>query len=254
MTKREPRAGRVGRLALLVLLAAAILAAAAAAVPGVAGARAPLVRHMVVFRSGEAVTKRIRARRTRVRVRGRRSRCAVARGTPLAALVRSRTARLRVRDFGACSRRRASDGGGLFVSGIGPDRNSGRDGWVYKVGRRLGTAGAADPTGPFGRGLLRSGSRVVWFYCFLRGTSCQRTLAVRGRSLGGGDVRVLAASYDDEGQRRTAAGATVTLGGATALTDANGLALFQNVPAGRFRLRAERAGLVRSFSEWVVVR
>jgi hypothetical protein len=244
-------ARRRARLVVPILLAAAI--AIPAAPPAAIARRGPLVRQMIVFTDGRAVTKRVRASRTRVRVRGRRSRCAVARGTPLAALARSRPRRLRVRDFGSCSRRRANDGGGLFVYRIGPDRNAGQDGWVYKVGRRLGTAGAADPSGPFGNGLLRRGSRVVWFYCRLSGASCQRTLAVRGRPLGGGQVRVLAVSHDDEGAKRPAAGATVTLGGATARTDADGLALFDGVPSGRFRLRAERDGLVRSFTERVVV-
>jgi len=247
-------AGRLGRPAVLVLLALALAVALASAPGADAGKRAPLIRHMVVLPSGKAIQKRVRARRTLVRVRGRRSRCVVGRGTPLAALARSRSGRLRVRDFGSCSRRRARDGGALFVSGIGLVFNRGQDGWVYKVGRRLGTAGAADPSGPFGRGLLRGGSRVVWFYCRITGATCQRTLAVRGRSLGGGQVRVAVVSYDDEARKRPEQGAAVTLGGARAVTGAAGLALFQNVPAGRFRLRAEQAGLVRSFSERVVVR
>lgn len=244
----------MARVTLATVVAAALVVAAAA---GPADAkrhpRAPLVRQMVVFKDGRAVTRRLRARRALVRVRGRRSRCVVGRGTPLAALARTRPRHLRVRDFGSCSRRRAGDAVSLFVSGIGPDRNRGTDGWVYKVGRRLGTAGAADPSGPFGRGLLRGGSRVVWFYCRLRGGSCQRTLAVRGRLLGGGAVRVAAASYDDEARKARAAGATITLGGATVRTDSEGLALFSGVAAGRYRLRAEQPGLVRSFGERVVV-
>ena len=35
---------------------------------------------------------------------------------------------------------------------IAGERNRGQDGWVYKVGRRAGTAGAADAAGPFGNG------------------------------------------------------------------------------------------------------
>ena len=50
----------------------------------------------------------------------------------------------RLRDYGACSRR-ARDAGSLYVRQIGPDRERGRDGWVYKVGSRAGSTGAADP-------------------------------------------------------------------------------------------------------------
>ena len=35
---------------------------------------------------------------------------------------------------------------------LGPDRNRGQNGWVYKVGRRAGSNGAADTAGPFGNG------------------------------------------------------------------------------------------------------
>ena len=38
--------------------------------------------------------------------------------------------------------------------------SAGSDGWVYKVGRRSGSGGAADPAGPFGTGRrLRGGQR-----------------------------------------------------------------------------------------------
>ena len=111
------------------------LALVAAAAP--AAAAATRLDQLVVFRSG---------------------------ATPLAGLANSRVATLRLRDFAACSKR-SSDAGGLFVSGIGSDRNRGSDGWVYKVGNLLGTAGAADPSGSFGRGRLRAGARVTWFWC-----------------------------------------------------------------------------------------
>ena len=65
------------------------------------------------------------------------------------------------------------------MSGIGADLNRGQNGWVYKVGRRAATAGAADPTGAFGNGRLRRGQRVTWFYCRLRAGGCQRTLELR---------------------------------------------------------------------------
>ena len=93
--------------------------------------------------------------------------CTAGRATALAALVRSEArpawpARLRLVLV------EARDGGGLFVESIRGDVNRGQNGWVYKVGRRAATAGAADPTGPFGHGRLRNGQSVTWFYCRLR--------------------------------------------------------------------------------------
>ena len=149
---------------------------------------------MVVFRDGHALTKRVSTAATSVRVGGRR--CAVGERTPLAALVRSRPGPLRLRDFGACSSR-ARDAAGLLVTGIGPDRNRGQRGWVYKVGRRAATAGAGDTGGPFGRGRLRARQRVTWFYC-VRAADCQRTLAVSAKPATGGIVATVR-GYDDDG-------------------------------------------------------
>jgi hypothetical protein len=233
----------MSRRALIGLCAAALLFAA----PGAAAA-APKVRQMVVFPSGKAVTKTVRAAQVWVRVEGRR--CAAGDGTPLAALVRSRPGRLALRDFGSCSRR-PRDGAGLFVSAIGAARNRGQDGWVYKVGRRSATAGAADPSGPFGRGRLRSGQRVTWFYCHLVGGGCQRTLEVRARPAPGG-LTATVRGYDDEGRGAAVEGATVSAGGASALTGADGRAHL-NLPAGAQRVVASKAGLVRSFAERVEV-
>jgi hypothetical protein len=204
---------------------------------------------MVVFRSGEAVTKRVAARKVTVRVARRR--CAAGSGTALAALVRSRPGRLRLRDFGSCSLR-PRDGAGLFVSGIRRDLNRGRNGWVYKVGRRAATAGAADPAGPFGSGGLRSGQRVTWYYCALRAGGCQRTLGLRTRTTPGG-LAVTVRGYDDEGRGVAIEGAIVRAGGLDAITDANGIVRLALAP-GRYRVLAEKLGLVRSFAERVVVR
>ena len=107
---------------------------------------------MVVFRDGDAVQRTVAAKEVRVKVG--RKRCAAGDGTALAALVRSRIGRLGLRDYGSCSTR-ARDSAGLFVSSIRGERNRGQDGWVYKVGRRGATAGAADPSGAFGRGRLK---------------------------------------------------------------------------------------------------
>jgi hypothetical protein len=233
----------MSRRSLVGVLAAALLLAAPAA-----DAAPPTVRQMVVFRTGRAATKTVRASQVLVRVEGRR--CAAGEGTPLAALVRSRPGRLRLRDFGSCSRK-PRDGAGLFVSGIGPDRNRGQNGWVYKVGRRSATAGAADPSGPFGRGRLRSGQRVTWFYCRLVSGGCQRTLEVRARAESGALVTTVR-GYDDEGRGALVEGATVRTGSLSATTGADGRARLV-VPAGIHRVVASKAGLVRSFAERVEV-
>jgi hypothetical protein len=165
--------------------------------------------------------------------------------------VRSRVARLRVRDFGSCSRR-AADAGGLFVEGIGPDRNSGQDGWVYKVGRKLATAGSADPDGPFGRGLLRRRTAVTWFYCRLRNGTCQRTLSVAAGTTTDGTTVVSVAAYDDEGRSSAAAGATVHIGSITTTASSAGVVRMR-IPSGRHHVYAEKAGNIRSASRAFVV-
>jgi hypothetical protein len=213
-----------------------------------AEAAAPKVRQLVVFRDGGATSEAVSTRATHVRVEDRR--CAVGSGTALAGLVRSRPGRLRLRDFGACSSR-PRDAGGLFVQAIRGDRNLGQNGWVYKVGRRAATAGAADPAGPFGRGRLRAGQRVTWFYCRLRHSGCQRTLDLTWRAEPGTLVASVR-GYDDQAQGVPIEGATVKAGGAEALTDAIGEARLA-LPAGRYRAVAEKPGLVRSFTERVEV-
>jgi hypothetical protein len=246
--KRPTPLGRPGAAtaAGAVLVCVAVLAAAPAA-----HGRAPVVEQMVVFRSGEAVTKRVAARSVTMRV-GRR-RCAAGSGTALAALVRSRPGRLRLLDFGSCSRR-ARDGASLFVAGIRRDRNRGRNGWVYKVGRRAATAGAADPAGAFGRGRLRSGQRVTWFYCAMGAGGCQRTLGLRATTgTTPGELAVTVIGYDDEGSAVRVEGATVHAGGVEAVTGADGIARCA-LPPGRHRVLAEKRGLVRSFAEQVEVR
>jgi hypothetical protein len=232
----------VKRRALLLGCLAALLAAPPA------GAAAPAVRQMVVFRDGDSVTRTVKAKQVSVRL-GRRS-CAAGDGTALAALVRSRVAPLRLVDYGSCSAR-ARDGAGLFVQAIGDDRNRGQNGWVYKVGRRGATAGAADPSGPFGRGRLRSGQRVTWFYCRLRGGGCQRTLELEASAEPGG-VTVTVRGYDDEGKGVPVPGATVSAGAVSGVTAADGVVRLA-LPAGRHRLVAEKEGLVRSFAERVMV-
>jgi hypothetical protein len=223
-----------------------LAAAVGAIVPGEASAEAPRIQQMVVFRSGDAVTKRVSTARVLVRAGGRR--CAAGDGTALAALVRSRPGQLRIRDFGACSLS-ARDGAGLFVESIRADRNRGQNGWVYKVGRRGATAGAADPTGPFGNGRLRSGQRVTWFFCRLVGGGCQRTLELKVTTRPGG-VLASVRGYDDEGSGVPVEGATVSAGSTAGKTGPDGTVELALAP-GIHRLIARKDGLVRSFAERV---
>jgi len=230
----------------LATLAALPLGGAAASQPA-AGAAAPRVQQMVVFRDGHARTKRVSTAATSVRVGGRR--CAAGDRTALAALVRSKPGRIRLRDFGACSSR-ARDASGLFVTAIGGDRNRGQRGWVYKVGRRAASAGAGDLAGPFGNGRLRAGQRVTWFYC-VRAADCQRTLEVRAEPTSGGIVATVR-GYDDGGKGVPVEGASVTAGGLTGLTAADGRVQVA-LPSGAYRVVARKDGLVRSFAERVEV-
>ncbi len=214
-----------------------------------AAASAPVVRQLVVFRSGAVVQRAVAARATTVRVSGRR--CTLAAGTPLAALVRARPGRIGLRDFGSCSRR-ARDSGQLFVRSIRGDRNRRQDGWIYKVGRRLPDAGAGDPAGPFGRGRLRTGQRVTWFFGRKQGASFQRTLELKA-TVSGRSVTVLVRGFDDNGRGITVPGAAVSSGAGSAQTNANGHATLR-LPPGRHLFHASKPGFVRSFGERVVVR
>jgi hypothetical protein len=222
------------------------LAAMALASPPAAAA-APKVKQLVVFRSGLALQEMTGTGITTVRVGGRH--CAVGRGTPLAALVRSRPGTLRVRDFGRCSAQ-FRNSAGLLVTGIRSDHNRGQRGWVYKVGHRAGTAGAADPGGPFGHGRLRAGQRVTWFYC-LRAADCQRTLELKTSPTAGGIV-VTVRGYDDAGDGVPIEGAIVRSAGVTGLTGVDGRVQMA-LPSGTHRVVARKDGLVRSFTERVEV-
>jgi hypothetical protein len=229
----------------------AAVAALAAAAPPAGAATYPKVEQLVAFRDGTAIQRTVTAKHLTVKVGGRT--CAVAASTAMAALVRIKPPKLRLRDYGSCSRR-ARDGAGLFVRGIGPDVNRGFDGWVYKVGQKVATAGAADPTGPFGSGRLKNGQRVTWFYCRLdqQKRMCQRTLVARPAVTAPGQVTVAVRSYDDRGKSVPAAGATVRAGDVTATTGDDGRAVL-TLPAGSHRVHAERMGEIRSFAEEVDV-
>jgi hypothetical protein len=229
---------------------ALVLVGAALAAPAAAEARAK-VDVMVVGKSAVlAGQQRVALKARTARVAGRR--CAIGSATPLSALAGTHVS-FRLKDYGACSRS-ARDAGALYVRQIGPDRESGRDGWVYKVGNRAGSTGGADPSGPFGTGrTLRDGQRVLWFWCVKDAADfCQRTLAVkpaRRASAPGAPLRVTVRGYDDNGAGVPVEGATVRLGDATALTGADGVAtLPAPAAAGGYRVRAEKPGLVPSFA------
>jgi hypothetical protein len=243
---------RTRTVAIAVLAAAALPAAPAAARP-------PRMETMIVGKQRVLFGPRaVTAHATAVRAGGRS--CAVGAATPLAALAAARRAGapgFGLRDFGSCSRS-ARDAGGLFVDRVGRERNRGRNGWTYKVGTRAGTTGAADPAGSFGDGRrLRSGARVLWFWCVLGPRGCQRTLVVRPaarRVAPGAPLAVRVTGYDDAGHGRPVAGATVTLGGQSTVTGADGRGTLVAPHAGRYALRATRRGLVSAFPERVLVR
>ena len=230
-------------------LAVAAVAALVAAAPPAGAASYPEVGQLVVFRDGSSIQKRASTKATTIRVGGRD--CTTGSSTPLAALVRTKPPKLRIRDYGSCSKR-ARDGAQLFVRAIGPDANRGFDGWVYKVGQKLATAGAADPSGPFGRGRLKDGQRVTWFYCRLVNASCERTLVARPVATAPGQVTVTVRAYDDRGKSIPAAGATVRSGDVSATTADDGTAVL-SLPPGSHTVHAEQAGRIRSFAEEVSV-
>jgi len=186
------------------ILAAAALGAAAVGgpSPAPAGAAAPRVSVAVVGPGGSVLSPPASRSvpETRVRVGGRT--CRVPSASPLGALVRTGR-QLTVTGDGSCTP------SAFYVTAVDGRRARGREGWVYKVGTRAGTAGAADPSGPFGTGRrLRSGDRILWFWCRLGRRGCQETLAVR-RAGGSGRLRVV--GHDDAGRARRIAGALVTV-------------------------------------------
>jgi hypothetical protein len=222
-----------------------LLAAAALALAAPQAAQAATVTMMVagkerVLRSASPV-KLADARRVKVGSR----RCTVSGRTPLGVLAATSLA-LRVRDYGSCGRR-AADAASLFVTRIARDRNRGQDGWVYKVGRKVSSAGAGDRSGR----RLRAGDRLLWVYCRMnRSGGCQRTLQAtpdRTAAAPGETVRVTVRGHDDQGRGVAVPGATVTLGTATAITDASGVAQVTVPSAGRLALGATRSGMVAAF-------
>lgn len=143
-------------------------ALALALTPAPAQAAAPIVEASIATRDGSLIGPvAVRARAATVKVGGRR--CAVAAGTPLAALVALKAkapqvGALGLRDYATCGRRPSSSSR-LFVTKIGRDASLGADGWIYDIDTRRGATGAADPIGPFAKGRLRAGQQVSWRWC-----------------------------------------------------------------------------------------
>ena len=131
------RLSAVASLAALVVALAA--AGAGASPPARSGAGGPYVTTMIVGPRGTLFgPATVDASATAVAVAGRR--CAVAAGTPLAALSAAYGAggpSFALRDYGACSGN-AADSGQLFVSAVGAFANRGANGWEYKVDERCG--------------------------------------------------------------------------------------------------------------------
>jgi len=229
-------------------------------VPGRAAAAGPAVQAMVVGRGGSVLAgpRTVTASAGTVPVSGRR--CSVAAGTPLAVLVALRRLggpAFALRDYGRCGAA-ARNSGQLFVYRLGGESNRGQSGWEYKVGGIAGTTGAADPSGVRGDGrLLRSGERVLWFWCEASAGGCERTLEVSApATVGpGGTMTVRVSGYDNEGRAVPVAGALVRLGSDFATSTASGLAsvIVPGAP-GRYTLSAARSGLVPAFPETIVVR
>jgi hypothetical protein len=214
-----------------------IALAAAAALPVSSAAAAPAVSIMVVGRHGTLLPARtVRARAASVRIGHRR--CAVPGATALSALIAAHV-RFRVTDAAGC------DPAAMFVRTVDQQTGRGRAGWEYKIGHLAPSLGAGDPGGR-----LRRGQELLWFWC-VDATACQRTLATM-IAFDAAGMRVHVLGYDDNGHRRSIAGATVHVGQLTAVTDGSGWATFTLVP-GQYRVYATKPGLVPSFPTQVGV-
>jgi hypothetical protein len=235
------------RRALLIVLAVAVAVPAPAAAASV---------DVIVVGKSKVLRgpKHVKLKQRTVKVG--RKRCKVLGATPLSVLAATKL-ELGFRDYGSCGRRPA-DAVGLYVTMVAGEREKGRGGWVYKVGRKAGVTSAADPSGPFGTGKrLRNGQKVTWFWCELKTTgSCQRTLEAtpdRTSARAGETLRVTVRGYDDQGKGVAVKGATVRLGSAAAVTGAGGVATLTVAGSGRQRLQATHTGMVRAFPRVVAV-
>ncbi len=256
----SPRRRRIRRLGVALLAALAAPSGAASARPAApASAAGPYVTTMVVGPRGTLFgPATVNAAATAVAVGGRR--CAVAGGTPLAALSAVYGAggpSFTLHDYGACSANPA-DAAQLFVTAVGGYANRGSSGWEYKVDERSGTTGAADPSGAFGNGQrLRAGDRVLWFWCATTASGgCERTLVIAApsRVAPGARVTVTVSGDDNEGRGVPVRGATVTLAGARVVTNSRGQAqLTAPRAAGSYSIAAQGPSVVPAFGQAIAV-
>jgi hypothetical protein len=148
-----------------------------------------------------------------------------------------------------------------FASGCAPngiylkalDRQAGRGygGWCYKVGDRQPEAGVASPEAP----RLRTGDRVLFYYCEYTGEEAQDTLdfaPVPARIHTSGELHVKVYSFTTSGKRRAATGAHVRLGADVAITNEAGEATVKvSSRPGVYRLHATLAGSVPAFERLI---
>ena len=140
---------------------------------------------------------------------------------------------------------------------IAGERAQGADGWVYKVGRRVGSTGAADPSGPFGTGRkLRAGQKVLWFWCVKDAVdACQRTLEIAApRTVAPGAAFRRPCAATTRTARACPSPASRSRSAVDARPDASGTAtVTAPAAAGALTLRAEQPGLVQAFPRKVTV-
>jgi hypothetical protein len=231
-----------------MLVAVALLAPATASAASV---------HVMVVGKDRVLrgAKDVKLKKRTVKVGHRR--CAVGAATPLSVLAATHL-KLAFKDYGRCGKR-AADASSLYVAAVAGEREKGRGGWVYKVGRKAGTTAAGDLSGPFGTGhRIHDGQRITWFWCQMQQSgSCQRTLEVqpaRTTATPGETLSVTVRGYNDQGKGVGVQGATVRLGSATATTGIDGIAVL-TVPAtpGTFSLTAKRTGMVPAFARKVTI-
>jgi hypothetical protein len=209
--------------------AAGLALVAALAVSAPAGAATPRVEAQLVTRTGKVYGPK------QVAVAGARvAGCRLRAGLPIDVLAALRSA------AGAPSFRARGGCTALYVFQVGRERERGAGGWVYKVGHKLPSVGASEPSGR-----LKGGEQVTWFWC-VNASRCQRTLEVADAQTAGDQVTVTVMSYDDRGRAAPAEGATVALGAARTTTDADGRATL-TAPAGATRVSATKKGLVPAF-------
>ncbi|HEX7610108.1 MAG TPA: hypothetical protein VF380_05500 [Solirubrobacteraceae bacterium] len=248
-------------LGLAAVALAGLGAAAQAHVPARAAGGAPDVTTMVVGSGNRtlAQARAVSASAVSAGIRGRA--CAVAAGTPLAALAALRRAGgpgFALRDYGRCGGSQANSAQ-LFVYSLGGQSNRGQSGWEYKVDGVSGSTGSADTSGPQGNGRrLASGDQLLWFWCEAQAGGCQRTLQLSPSDATvprGGSATVTVYGADNEGRLAFMPDAIVTFGGRSARTGSYGHATLTAPSApGRYAITAARPGSVPTFPGTIVVR